>query len=101
MERDVALRIDGFLWAVRASLDSVAGYMKRNLSEAEYNKYIYLIGTSMAKTVQISNDLHRAFPDIVPEEFRGGSPPIDCLEPAGTRRGTGSGKTRKRPRGGT
>jgi hypothetical protein len=69
MERDVAVRIDGFIWAVRDSLGSVANYIKRNLSEQESKKYISLLATSMTKTVQISNELYKAFPDIVPKEF--------------------------------
>jgi hypothetical protein len=101
MERDVAVRIDGFLWAVRDNLASVAAYMKRNLSEVEFKKYINLIGTSMAKTVEISNALHNAFPDIVSAEFQDGSPaPADLPQPASTRRNKAGGNARRRRRDG-
>jgi hypothetical protein len=97
MERDVALRIDGFIWAVRDSLASITAYMKRNLSKKEYDKYISLIGTCLAKTVQISNGLYEIFPDIVPEEFRDDSPaPYDSVQTAHARRSKASGKARKR-----
>jgi hypothetical protein len=74
MEKNVAVRIDGMLCAIRANLDFVAGYMKRNLSDEEYKKYIHSIGRSMGATIEISNDLHQMFPDIVPKEL--------CSEPA-------------------
>ena len=75
MKRDFALRIDSLLTGVRASLDSIASYMKNNvakgaISEDEFKKFAQLIGRSMAETIKISNELHRLFPDITPDELK-------------------------------
>jgi hypothetical protein len=70
MTRDVALRLDALLMGVRGNLDMVAHYMKNNLSDEEYRSYITHIGAAMAETIDISNDLHRIYPDIVPDELK-------------------------------
>ena len=70
MNRDVALRIDGMLIAIRANLDGVAHYVKSNCSEAESKRIIRQIGATMAETIDISNALHQEHPDIVPRELR-------------------------------
>jgi hypothetical protein len=64
MTRDVGLRLDALLMGVNGSLDMVAHYMKNNLSDEEYKSYITHIGRSMGETVDISNDLHRIYPDM-------------------------------------
>jgi hypothetical protein len=75
LKRDFALRIDTLLSSVRASLDSISGYMKHHiscgdLSDDEFKRYVQHIGKSMVETIKISNDLYAAFPDIVPDELK-------------------------------
>ena len=70
MDRDVALRIDGMLIAIRANLDGVADYVKNNCTEAEFKRIVRPIGASMAATIEISNALHQEHPDIVPRELQ-------------------------------
>lgn len=75
MKRDFALRVDCLLTGVRASLDSIASYMKNNVSrgnltDEEFKMYALVIGRCMAETITISNGLHGLFPDIVPDELK-------------------------------
>jgi len=70
MQRDVAIRLDGMLLGVLGHLDSIAHYMKNNLSEDEYKSSIKAIGNAMGEAVGISTSLHALFPDIVPKELR-------------------------------
>ena len=70
MDRDVALRIDGTLNAVRSSLDGLAHYMKNNCSEAEFKRIVRQIGAAMGATIDISNALYQEHPDIVPRELK-------------------------------
>jgi hypothetical protein len=70
MDRDVALRIDGTLNAVRSSLDGLAQYVKNNCTEPESKRIIRQIGATMGETIDISNALYREHPDIVPRELR-------------------------------
>jgi hypothetical protein len=70
MDRDVALRIDGMLMAIRGSLDGVAHYVKNNCTEAESKRIIRQIGAAMFETIEISNALHKEHPDIVPRELQ-------------------------------
>ncbi len=75
MERDYALRIDSLLTSVRASLDSIASYMRNSIgrgaiSDDEFKRLVQYIGRSMGETVKMSNELYRIFPDIVPEELK-------------------------------
>jgi hypothetical protein len=70
MKRDIALKLDTFLASIRGHLDMAAHFMKNNLSEEDYKKYIYNIGRGMAELVEISNDLHKAYPDIIADELR-------------------------------
>lgn len=74
MERDVALRLDALLMGSRGQLDMIAQYMKNNLAQEEFDRHIQRIGASMAETIEISNALHAAFPDIVPKELRNDDP---------------------------
>lgn len=69
MERDVAIRIDGMLGGVLASMEGVARYMKNNLSEEEYKTLVGMVGATMGEAVEFSSLLHRMFPDIVPKEL--------------------------------
>jgi hypothetical protein len=99
MERDVAIRIDAFLQSIRDSFASVAGYMKRNLTEREYAKYVQRIASGMTETVKLSNELHRVFPDIVPAEVRDGSPPPEgWIPPKASRPGRAARKSTKSPK---
>jgi hypothetical protein len=70
MTRDIALRLDAMLMHARGGIDMVAYYMKNNLSEDEFRKYIGFIGSSMAELIEISNDLHSKYPDIIPDELK-------------------------------
>jgi hypothetical protein len=70
MTRDGSLRLDSLLMGVNGSLDMVAHYMKNNLTDEEYKSYITHIGRSMGETIEISNDLHRICPDIIPDELK-------------------------------
>jgi hypothetical protein len=75
MKRDFALRIDCLLTGVRASLDSLASYMKNSvdkgtISEEEFKKLVKFIGTSMGETIKMSNELYHLFPDIIPDELK-------------------------------
>ena len=74
MDRDIALRIDGMLIAIRGNLDGVAHYVKNNCTEAEFKRIVRQIGASMAETIEISNALHKEYPDIVPRELRPTTP---------------------------
>jgi hypothetical protein len=79
MKRDFALRIDSLLGGVRSSLDAIVEYMRHHisvgdLSDEEFKKYVDFIGDSMYSTIKFSNELHRAFPDITPDELKGETP---------------------------
>jgi hypothetical protein len=70
MDRDVALRIDGMLTAIRGNLDHVAHYVQNNCTDAESKRIIRQIGTTMGGTIDISNALYQEHPDIVPPELQ-------------------------------
>jgi hypothetical protein len=55
---------------IRASLDSVAFYVKNNCTEEEAQRIIRLIGSAMAGTIDISEALYKEQPDIVPRELK-------------------------------
>jgi len=79
MKRDFALRIDSLLGGVRSSLDAIVEYMRHHipsgdLSDEEFRKYVHFIGKSLHGTVEFSNELYRAFPDITPDELKGEPP---------------------------
>ena len=69
MERDVAIRIDGMLSGVLASMNGIAHHMKNNLSEEEYKSLIGMVGATMGEAIEFSSLLHKMFPDIVPKEL--------------------------------
>ena len=75
MKRDFALRLDSLLTGVCGSLDSIASYMRNNvprgnLTDEEFSKYAAGIGRCMADIILVSNELHKLFPDIVPDELK-------------------------------
>jgi hypothetical protein len=70
MDRDIAIRLDGMLLGVSANLDGIAHYMKNNLSEQDYSELVRSIGKSMGALIDISQALHKRYPDIVPNELR-------------------------------
>ncbi len=79
MNRDFALRVDSFLWSVRADLARIGDYMKYHipyddLFNEEFNHYLSFIGKCMGETVKISNELYGAFPDIRPVELKSDPP---------------------------
>ena len=43
---------------------------KNNFSDEEFAECIKHIGYAMSELIDISNKLHRAFPDIVPDELK-------------------------------
>ena len=69
MERDVAIRIDGMLSGVLASMNGIAHYMRNNLSEEEYKSLVGMVGAMMGEVIEFSSLLHKTFPDIVPKEL--------------------------------
>ena len=69
MERDVAIRIDGMLSGVLASINGIAHYMTNNLSEEEYKSFIGMVGATMGEAIEFSSRLYKMFPDIVPKEL--------------------------------
>ncbi|WP_143762914.1 hypothetical protein [Ramlibacter tataouinensis] len=70
MDRDIALRLDALLMGCRGQLDMAAHYMKNNLANEEFDRYVQRVGASMAELIEISNELHAKFPDIVPKELK-------------------------------
>ena len=70
MDRDIALRLDGRIWAICGSLDGLAAYMKENLPQEEFAKLVKSIGQSMAALMDISQAIYAQHPDIVPDELR-------------------------------
>lgn len=70
MERNLAIRFDGMLMNAIGAIDGIAYYMKNNLSDEDYKKYLYLIGQSMGTLTDISIGLHTTYPDITPKELR-------------------------------
>lgn len=70
MERNLAIRFDGMLMNAIGAIDGIAYYMKNNLSDEDYKKYIYLIGQSMGGLTDISICLHTIYPDITLKELR-------------------------------
>jgi hypothetical protein len=70
MDRDIALRIDGMLIAIRGNLDAIALYAKNNCTEAEFKRIARQIGATMGETIDISTALYKEHPDIVPRELQ-------------------------------
>ncbi|HXT05825.1 MAG TPA: hypothetical protein VN715_02670 [Roseiarcus sp.] len=70
MDRDTAIRIDGMLINSIGTLDGIAHYLKNNLSDDEYKKYIYIVGNAMGNLSDFSAMLHKLFDDITPKELR-------------------------------
>ena len=70
MKRDVAIRVDAMLMHSRANMDAIASYMKNNFSDEEFAECIKHIGYAMSELIDISNKLHSASPDIVPDELK-------------------------------
>jgi len=70
MNRDIALRLDAMLMSQRGGLDMIANFLKVNLSQEDYQKYIKHVAKSMTETIDISNDLHLRYPDIIPLELK-------------------------------
>ncbi len=73
MDRDTAMRLDGYLAAIRASLDGTAHFMKGTLQPDEFKALVVFIGEAMGGTVELSNRLYQAYPDITPPELVSGS----------------------------
>ena len=81
MERDVAIRIDGMLSGVLASMNGIAYYMKNNLSEGKYKSLVGMVGAMMGEVIEFSSLLRKTFPDIVPKELdpNSGASPRDGM----------------------
>jgi hypothetical protein len=69
VDRDAAIRLDGMLMNVRASLDGITHFMKSNLSDDEYSSLVTCIGHAMSATIDVSSHLHAKFPNIVPKDL--------------------------------
>jgi len=70
MDRDVALRVDGYMIALGAVFSSVAQYVRNNVPEDQRHEYIQTIGKGFGAVVELSNKLYAEHPDIVPKEMR-------------------------------
>ena len=70
MDRDVALRIDGYMIAVGAIFSSAAEYIRNNAPENQQSEYIQILGKGFGAAVDLSNKLYAEHPDIVPKEMR-------------------------------
>jgi hypothetical protein len=70
LERDVALRLDGIVSAIRSQLDWLAHLAKANLPDEDYQEMVMEVGTAMGAIYGISSKLYREFPDIVPAEMK-------------------------------
>ncbi len=70
MDRDVALRIDGYMIALGAVFSSVAEYVRNNVPEDQQRDYIQTIGKGFGAVVELSNKLYAQHPDIVLKEMR-------------------------------
>jgi hypothetical protein len=67
MDRDVALRIDGYMIALGAVFSSAAEYLGNNVSNDEKAELIQIIGRGFGAVVELSNKLYAQHPDIVPK----------------------------------
>lgn len=79
MKRDFALRIDSLLFGIRSGLENIITHMKNNIergniSQEEFKTYLSYLGKAMTETIEMSNELHAVFPDIIPDEVRGTRP---------------------------
>jgi hypothetical protein len=81
------------LFTVGNSLAGIADYARRHLSKEESHSFARQVAKSMADTFEISQALHRAHPDILPEELTPGS---KLAKAAGRRRAKSSPKHPKR-----
>ncbi len=70
MDKFIAARLDGMLFNVAAALDGIAHFMKANLSDADYEASIALIGGSMAGLAELSSKLYAEYPEIVPDKMK-------------------------------
>lgn len=70
MDRDVALRIDGYMIAIGAAYASASEYIRNNVPDAERSEWIQLIGKGLGTVFELSNKLYQEHPDIVPKEMR-------------------------------
>ena len=70
MDRDVALRIDGYMIAVGAIFSSAAEYIRNNVPETQRSESIQVLGKGFGAAVELSNKRYAEHPDIVPKEMR-------------------------------
>ena len=69
VQRDMALRIDGIISGARSQLDWLAYTAKMSLDEIEYRLIVKEVGSAMGALYEISSNLYKQFPAIVPEEM--------------------------------
>ncbi len=67
MDRDVALRIDGYMTALGAVFSSAADYIRNNVPDDQRDEYIRLIGKGLGAVVELSNTLYTEHSDIYPK----------------------------------
>ncbi len=70
MDRDVALRLDGYMIALGAIFSSAAEYVRNNVPDKQKEELIQIIGRGFGSVVELSNELYAEYPDIVPKELR-------------------------------
>jgi hypothetical protein len=70
MDRDIAIRIDGYMTALGAVFSSAADYIRNNVPDDQRHEYIRLIGKGFGKVVELSNTLYTEHSDIISKELR-------------------------------
>jgi len=65
MDRDIAIRIDALLVNAVGNIDALAAFLKNNVSEEEFNRYVPKLGECMYHLIEFSEDLRKTYPDII------------------------------------
>jgi len=73
VDRDFAIRLEGFLLGARAHLDCITFFMKGNLPPDDFKRHAVRVGEAMDALIEISNELYLLYPDTVPKEL---APPM-------------------------
>ena len=70
MEREVAIRTDGMIINIGASMNCLLHFIRANMPNEQFMRYRRDVGQSMAALHEISRSLYSEFPDIVPKELQ-------------------------------
>ncbi len=71
IDRDTAIRIDGFVIGLQSSLASLRSYMKNHLSTDDYNSFRPHVMECVVQLLSISNEFYKLYPDTTPKELQG------------------------------